>query len=186
VKPVRLLIVTMAVSAAAATFVPSPSAGAAAPNQPLWVTHVQKFPGGISNGVRATTCAGTSGRAAPRQLCPAGSPSQGLRDRASWRAQAYDLSDVGARGSGARARLGRRPGRKSGAARGSAGPLGAVVVVPDGRHSRLNDSRQGPAGSGSRVRSAGLGDLLVSFDAPEANRARRQTLSYSPDLAVDR
>ncbi len=53
-KPLRLLIVTMAVSAAAATFVPSFSAGAAAPSEPLWVTHVRKFPGGISNGVRAS------------------------------------------------------------------------------------------------------------------------------------
>jgi hypothetical protein len=44
----------MAVSTAAATFVPAFTAGAAAPRTPLWVTHVRKFPGGISNGVRAS------------------------------------------------------------------------------------------------------------------------------------
>jgi len=42
----------MAVVAAAA-LTAGLGAGAAVPTQPLWVTHVQKFSGGISNGVRA-------------------------------------------------------------------------------------------------------------------------------------
>ena len=56
-KHLRLLIVGIAVSAAAATFLPSFGAGAGAPstpNEPLWVTHVRRFQGGISNGVRAS------------------------------------------------------------------------------------------------------------------------------------
>ena len=44
----------MAVATAAATFVPAFNASAASPSVPLWVTHVRKFPGGISNGVRAS------------------------------------------------------------------------------------------------------------------------------------
>ena len=53
-KSLRPLIVTMAVSAAAVTFGSGFDAGAVAPREPLWVTHVRKFQGGISNGVRAS------------------------------------------------------------------------------------------------------------------------------------
>lgn len=45
------------------------SAGAAVPNEPLWVTHVKKFPGGISNGVRAALDPGAEAAQA-RHLAP--------------------------------------------------------------------------------------------------------------------
>jgi hypothetical protein len=55
VKPLRLLIVIMIVSATGAvTFGSGFNAGAAGSNEPLWVRHVRKFQGGISNGVRAS------------------------------------------------------------------------------------------------------------------------------------
>ena len=44
----------MVVSATAGTFGSGLNAGAAAPREPLWATHVRKFAGGISNGVRAS------------------------------------------------------------------------------------------------------------------------------------
>jgi len=53
-KPLRLVIAAMAVSATVAAVAPSRDAGAAVPKEPLWVTHVRSFPGGISNGVRAS------------------------------------------------------------------------------------------------------------------------------------
>ena len=52
-KPLRFLVVIMAVSAASAVFIPGLDAGGASA-EPLWVTHVRKFPGGVSNGVRAS------------------------------------------------------------------------------------------------------------------------------------
>ena len=52
-KPLRLLIIAMLVSATGTVaFGSGFDAGAAPASEPLWVTHVRKFPGGISNGVR--------------------------------------------------------------------------------------------------------------------------------------
>lgn len=59
----------MAIATAAATLVPTFHAGAAAPSVPLWVTHVRKFPGGISNGVRASLDPGVQ-QAQARHLAP--------------------------------------------------------------------------------------------------------------------
>jgi hypothetical protein len=77
VKPLRLLIVAVAVSATAATFVPGFEAGAAAPSEPLWVTHVRKFPGGISNGVRASLDRAVQ-QAQARHLAATATPSSNV------------------------------------------------------------------------------------------------------------
>ena len=53
----------------------TPSPGAAASDAtPLWVRHVQNYPGGISEGVRATLDAGAV-RAEAAHLAPGGGPS---------------------------------------------------------------------------------------------------------------
>ena len=65
-------LATLAVVIGAATLVASSLAGASGPpnapltaGTPLWELHVQKYPGGISNGVRAALAAANANVSAP-------------------------------------------------------------------------------------------------------------------------
>jgi hypothetical protein len=85
VKPLRLLIIAMVVSATGTVaFGSGFNAGAAPASEPLWVTHVRKFPGGISNGVRASLDAAVQ-QAQARHLAavPAGGPDSAAAPTAS-------------------------------------------------------------------------------------------------------
>ncbi|MDQ1379438.1 MAG: hypothetical protein QOJ71_157 [Actinomycetota bacterium] len=91
-RPLRLLMVTVLVSATAAvTFGSGFSAGAAASSEPLWVTHVRKFQGGISNGVRASLDAAVQ-QAQARHL--AAVPESGASSAAAPSASATAIRNV--------------------------------------------------------------------------------------------
>jgi len=53
-KPLRLLLIGLVVSTGTVVTGSAFNAGAAVSSEPLWVTHVRKFPGSVSNGVRAS------------------------------------------------------------------------------------------------------------------------------------
>lgn len=77
----------MAVSAASAFVVPGLDAGAA-PGEPLWVAHVRKFPGGISNGVRASLDPAVQ-QAQARHLAAAAQPSAAAIDNVQMNDDSY-------------------------------------------------------------------------------------------------
>jgi hypothetical protein len=89
VKPFRLLIATMAIATAAVTFVPTFTAGAAAPSVPLWVTHVRKFPGGISNGVRASLDPGVQQAQARHLAAVAGAGTSAATDNVQMNSDSF-------------------------------------------------------------------------------------------------
>src|SRR3989442_4302765 len=64
----------------AAAVVPAP---AGAQGTPLWVQHVQNYPGGISNGVRAKLAAGTLASSATAALATATKPNVQMSDETS-------------------------------------------------------------------------------------------------------